>query len=84
MVTEKMSTAWLALGGGLLGKPGHLRNLSPLEIWLCQGRTQEEWDRLRAEGRNEEEIYEHANRATGIQVAAGLLVMAALVELGDP
>ncbi|CAK9031018.1 unnamed protein product [Durusdinium trenchii] len=69
---------------GLRCHPGQLRVLQAREVWICQGRTGSAWDELIRQGRTEKEVAEQGNRATGIQVASGLLVMAgALVEFGE-
>ena len=66
------------------GRPGHLRVLQPLEVWQCQGRSCEAWDELLHQGKTVQEIANQGNRATGLQVASNLLVMAgALVEFGE-
>ena len=61
------------------GKPGCIRRLSPVEVWRAQGRCDNAWAALRQEGLSEVEIYREGNRATGMQVAASLLVLAGAV-----
>ena len=66
------------------GRPGQLRALQPWEVWICQGRSGQTWDSFVREGFSERDLAEQGNRATGIQVASNLLVMAgALVEFGE-
>ena len=66
------------------GRPGQLRALQPWEVWICQGRSGQTWDSFVREGFSERDLAEQGTRATGIQVASNLLVMAgALVEFGE-
>ena len=62
------------------GPPGAVRRLSGEEVWLCQGRTHEEWNEMLAKkGWSEKRLYEEGCRATGIQTAQSLLTTASLV-----
>ena len=47
------------------GPSGCVRKLNPMEIWLCQGRTREEWHDLRAQGHPEERLLEEGCKGTG-------------------
>jgi len=62
------------------GPPGAVRRLSEEEIWLCQGRTREEWKKMTEErGWSEKRLCEEGCRATGIQTAQTFLTVAGLV-----
>lgn len=61
------------------GPAGCVRKLSPMEVWLCQGRTREEWYELRGKGRGEEELMEEGCKGTGVHTASQLLLLAGAV-----
>ena len=62
------------------GPPGALRCLSYEEVWLCQGRTLEEWkEALMRTGWSRKRLYEDGCRATGVQTAQTLLTLAGLI-----
>ena len=64
------------------GVPGHVRQLSPLEVWWCQGRTTEDWKRMLEECGSEEKAKAEGCRATGVQTAQTLLVAATSLYRG--
>ena len=64
------------------GVPGHVRQLSPLEVWWCQGRTTEEWHAALAKCGSEEKAKIEGCRATGAQTAQTLLMAAAALYRG--
>ena len=61
------------------GPAGCVRRLSPLEIWVCQGRTKEDWHEFVARGWSEEEVLEEGCKGTGFHTASQLVLMAGAV-----
>lgn len=62
------------------GPPGAIRALTYEEVWVCQGRSKEEWcAALRRTRRSEKELFEEGCKATGIHTAQTLLTLAGLV-----
>ena len=61
------------------GPAGCVRRLTPLEVWMCQGRTREEWYELRGRGWEEEDLKEEGCKGTGFHTASQLVLMAGAV-----
>ena len=61
------------------GPSGCVRRLKPMEIWLCQGRTREEWHELCAQGHHEESLLEEGCKGTGFHTASQLVILAGAV-----
>ena len=64
------------------GAPGRVHQLSPLEVWWCQGRDTKEWRKVLEKCENEDEAKEEGCRATGVQTAQTLLVAATSLYRG--
>ena len=61
------------------GPAGCVRRLTPMEVWLCQGRSREEWHGLVGQGYGEEELMEEGCKGTGFHTASQLVLMAGAV-----
>ena len=61
------------------GPSGRVRKLTAVEVWRCQGRTDQAFKELLDQGHSEQEILVDGNRATGGQVASALVVMSGFV-----
>eukprot|EP00434_Breviolum_minutum_P012254 symbB.v1.2.010803.t1/scaffold712.1/size170421/2 len=61
------------------GPAGCIRRLSALEVWLCQGRSKEEWQELQGRGFKEERLLEEGCNGTGFHTASQLVLLAGAV-----
>ena len=62
------------------GPPGTVRVLDSLEVWLCQGRTEEHFRQLQIRGLDAGKVLVEGNKATGGHTASALVIMAGYVD----
>ena len=63
----------------ILGPCGAIRQLSPSEVWRCQGRSQESFESLKESGVSDGEILVEGGKGTGGETAMALVLTAGYV-----
>ena len=61
------------------GPCGAIRQLSPVEVWRCQGRSSASFEALKKSGMSDGEILVEGGKATGAETAMALVLMAGYV-----